>query len=169
MGVKEADELASKTAEAVGGLISEADARAGEIIRDAQTKARRLADYTEAQAEARAMEIVREAEIDAAHIRGRADRDARKRIEAARRALDEFWRTFDAESSDPSADSESPLGRPGLRSLGQPSAKARSRLLAAKLALDGKSRMEIEAEIAPKLGVPDRTALLDDVLGRVGH
>jgi hypothetical protein len=37
-----------------------------------------------------------------------------------------------------------------------------------KLAMDGKGRGEIEAELAEKFGAGDRSALLDDVLARAG-
>jgi hypothetical protein len=37
-----------------------------------------------------------------------------------------------------------------------------------KLAVDGKSRDEIETELAEKFGDADRAALLDDVLARAG-
>ena len=38
-----------------------------------------------------------------------------------------------------------------------------------KLALDGSSRDEIEAELESKFGSGDRGALLDDVLARAGR
>jgi hypothetical protein len=37
-----------------------------------------------------------------------------------------------------------------------------------KMALDGKSREEIERELSDKLGPGDRSALLDDILSRAG-
>ncbi|MGH2957657.1 MAG: hypothetical protein ACRDL6_11760, partial [Solirubrobacterales bacterium] len=45
---------------------------------------------------------------------------------------------------------------------------AAARLVAMKLAVDGKARDEIEAELAEKFGAGDRSALLDDVLARAG-
>ena len=45
---------------------------------------------------------------------------------------------------------------------------AAARLTAMKLALDGSSRDEIEAELESKFGSGDRGALLDDVLARAG-
>ena len=46
---------------------------------------------------------------------------------------------------------------------------AAARLVAMKLAVDGKSRDEIESELAEKFGDADRSALLDDVLARAGN
>jgi hypothetical protein len=45
---------------------------------------------------------------------------------------------------------------------------AAARLVAMKLAVDGRSRDEIESELAEKFGDADRSALLDDVLARAG-
>ena len=45
---------------------------------------------------------------------------------------------------------------------------AAARLVAMKLAVDGKGRDEIEAELEGKFGSADRSALLDDVLARAG-
>jgi hypothetical protein len=45
---------------------------------------------------------------------------------------------------------------------------AASRLLAMKLALEGKDRDEIATELVEKFGAADRGALLDDVLARAG-
>ncbi len=46
---------------------------------------------------------------------------------------------------------------------------AGARLVAMKLALDGKGREEIAAELEQKFGAGDRAALLDDVLARAGR
>jgi hypothetical protein len=46
---------------------------------------------------------------------------------------------------------------------------AGARLVAMKLALDGKDRGEIEAELETKFGPGDRAALLDDILSRAGR
>ena len=40
--------------------------------------------------------------------------------------------------------------------------------MAMKLALDGKGREEIAAELEAKFGAADRSALLDDVFARAG-
>ena len=46
---------------------------------------------------------------------------------------------------------------------------AAARLVAMKLAVDGKGREEIEAELTQKFGPGDRSGLLDDVLSRAGR
>jgi hypothetical protein len=45
---------------------------------------------------------------------------------------------------------------------------AAQRLVAMRLAIEGKDRAEIEAELREKFGPGDRTGLLDDVLARAG-
>ena len=44
-----------------------------------------------------------------------------------------------------------------------------ARLVAMKMAIDGSSREEIEAELNSKFGAAERSALLDDVLSRAGR
>jgi hypothetical protein len=46
---------------------------------------------------------------------------------------------------------------------------AAERLVAMKMAVDGKDRAAIEAELESKFGARDRSALLDDVLSRAGR
>jgi outer membrane biosynthesis protein TonB len=46
---------------------------------------------------------------------------------------------------------------------------ATARLIAMKLAVDGRTRAEIAAELDAKFGTADRGAVLDDVLARVGR
>jgi cell division septum initiation protein DivIVA len=125
-----------------------------------------------AEAERRAAEIVREAEADAERIR-----------EAAR-----------AETPDPRPDpaptppvphpDPTPPGDPvpeppkpepvvppatTASSNGTVSDDAAARLMAMKLALDGKGRDEIASELEAKLGAGERGPLLDDVLARAGR
>jgi hypothetical protein len=44
-----------------------------------------------------------------------------------------------------------------------------ARLVAMKMALDGKGREEITSELDSRFGASDRSALLDDVLARAGR
>jgi hypothetical protein len=71
----------------------------------------------------------------------------------------------EAPVSPPAPDQEQPAVQPA------PAAgngdDAAQRLVAMKLAVDGRDRAEIEAELTEKFGEADRTALLDDVLSRV--
>lgn len=138
-----------------------------------------------AEAEQRAAEIVERAEVDAKAIRDKAENVAREQLERAQAALRELaGETPAAPAPDPTApDLEPPAptsdsGPPDTPAPGpQISAEAdaagngddaAARLVAMKLALDGKNREEIEAELDEKFGSADRGALLDDVLARAG-
>ena len=118
-----------------------------------------------ADAERRAEEIIREAEAEAARIR-----------ETAR-----------AETPDPQPPSpvpEPPVPHPDptppadpipeppapttLGNGAEATGDVAVRLMAMKLALDGKGREEIASELEAKFGAADRGALLDDVLARAG-
>lgn len=169
-----ADDLAAKAAEAVRDVLAEAENRAAEIVRDA---------------EARAASVREQAEAEAAQIRQRGEADARAQIEAAKRALDELGGTLVAAASEAipkaeTAESEpEPQPEPELEpepeteSPGAPEAPvsppagngddAAERLVAMKLAVEGRDRAAIEAELSDRFGPRDRSALLDDVLSRV--
>jgi hypothetical protein len=175
------DDLAAKAAEAVRRIVAEAEDRAAEIIRDA---------------EAKAASVREQAEAEAAQIRERAEGDARAQIEAAKRALDELGGTLAAAASSalPQAESEpqenetdqpaeppaapeapvSPPAEPEPEPEPEQAAPstgngddATERLLAMKLAVDGKDQAAIEAELTEKFGARDRAGLLKDVLSRV--
>jgi vacuolar-type H+-ATPase subunit H len=180
------DELAAKAADAVRGVVAEAEERAAEIIRDA---------------EAKAASIREQAEAEAAQTKERGEADARAQIEAAKRALDELGGTLvaaateaipksetpdpDAEpdpqpepAADPDPEPESaPEPEQPAESPGAPEAPvsppadnggdAAERLVAMKLAVDGKDPAAIEAELIERFGPGDRSALLRDVVSRV--
>jgi hypothetical protein len=170
-----ADELAAQAIATIRGILTEADERAAEIIREA---------------EAKAASIREQAEAEASQIRERAEADARGQIEAAKRALDELGGTLAAAASSalpPKAEAEpqpaeqqpgperaepqqEPADAPGAPEapVSPPNGDdAAERLVAMKLAVEGKDRITIEAELAKKFGSRDRSALLDDVLSRV--
>ena len=169
-----ADDLAAKAAEAVRDVLAEAESRAAEIVRDA---------------EARAARVREQAEAEAAQIRQRGEADARAQIEAAKRALDELGGTLVAAASEaiPKAETAEPEPEPQpepelepepeTESPGAPEAPvsppagngddAAERLVAMKLAVEGRDRVAIEAELSDRFGPRDRSALLDDVLSRV--
>jgi hypothetical protein len=170
-----ADELAAQAIATIRGILTEADERAAEIIREA---------------EAKAASIREQAEAEASQIRERAEADARGQIEAAKRALDELGGTLAAAASSalpPKAEAEpqpaeqqpgperaepqqEPADAPGapVAPVSPPNGDdAAERLVAMKLAVEGKDRITIEAELAKKFGSRDRSALLDDVLSRV--
>lgn len=186
-----AEELAAQVADAVRRAVTDATARAEEIVREAESEAARIRER---------------AEGEAAQIRERAERDARGQIDAARRALDELGGSLAAavsaaapgaeapaaepegESEPDPAEAEPPTESPGApeapisppapepeqAAVEQPAEPAGNgdeaavRLVAMKLAVDGKGRAAIDAELTEKFGPGDRTALLDDVLARAG-
>ena len=169
-----ADDLAAKAAEAVRDVLAEAESRAAEIVRDA---------------EARAASVREQAEAEAAQIRQRGEADARAQIDAAKRALDELGGTLVAAASEaiPKGETAEPEPEPQpepelepepeTESPGAPEAPvsppagngddAAERLVAMKLAVEGRDRAAIEAELSDRFGPRDRSALLDDVLSRV--
>jgi hypothetical protein len=176
----QAEELAAQAADAVRRAVSEAETRAAEIVREA---------------EARAASLHEQAEADAARIRQRAEADARGQIEAAKRALDELGGTLVAAASEaiPAAETPEPEPEPQpepepepqpepepeTESPGTPETPvsppagngedAAERLVAMKLAVEGKDRAAIEAELSARFGASDRSALLDDVLSRAAR
>jgi hypothetical protein len=166
-----ADDLAAKASEAVRRVVAEAEDRAAEILRDA---------------EAKAASIREQAEAEASQIRERGEADARAQIEAAKRALDELGGTLVAAASaaipaaetpesapepEPEPDTEQPVESPGAPEapVSPPAGNgddAAQRLVAMKLAVEGKDRAAIEAELSERFGASDRSALVDDVLSR---
>jgi hypothetical protein len=150
-----------------------------------------------ADAEARATEIIRAAEREAEGIRARAEAEARDQVEGARRALEELTARFGTGAATaappaptpppPSPSSAEPAAKPTSEAEPVPAAPApeppptgtpvaepaaddtqAARLVAMKMALDGATREAIEAELERSYTLPDRGALLDDVLARVG-
>ena len=173
------DDLAAKAADAVRGIVAEAEDRAAEIIRDADAKAASIREQAEAEAK---------------RIRERAEGDARGQIEAAKRALDELGGTLVAAASEaiPKAEAPEPESEPApepepepdrSRSPSEPPGSpetpvspppangddAAERLVAMKLAVEGRDRAAIEAELSERFGASDRSALLDDVLSRAAR
>ncbi len=168
-----AEEIATRAADSVRQVIAEAEQRAAEIIREA---------------EAEAVVVRQRAEADAAKIRERAEADARGQIEAAKRALDELGGTLVAAASEAVPIAETPEPEPEPESAPEPEPEpepetpgapeapispptgngenAAERLVAMKLAVDGKDPAAIEAELVEKFGPGDRSALLRDVISR---
>ena len=166
---RQVEDLAAQAADAVRRVLSQAEKRAAEIVRDAEAKAAGLR---------------KQAEAEGAAIRERAESDARGQIEAAKRALDELGGTLAAAASSalPKAESESrpteieeeqqPTEEPEpeqATAAGGNGDDAAERLVAMKLAVDGKASAEIEAELVEKFGPRDRSELLKDVLERVSR
>ena len=174
----QSDDLAAKAADAVRGIVREAEDRAAEIIRDADAKAAGIREQAEAEAN---------------RIRERAEADARGQIEAAKRALDELGGTLVAAASEaipktetpepkseptpepepePELKPELPAEPPGLPEtpVSPPPANgddAAERLVAMKLAVDGEDPAAIEAALVDKFGPGDRSELIKEILARV--
>ena len=153
--------MAAKAADAVRGIVAEAEDRAAEIVRDADAKAAGIREQAEAEAK---------------RIRERAEADARGQIEAAKRALDELGGTLVAAASEaiPKAEAPEPepeptdpsptrsrsnrpnrTGSPETPVSPPPPANgddAAERLVAMKLAVEGRDRAAIEAELSEKFG-----------------
>jgi hypothetical protein len=169
----QAEELAAQAAEAVRRAVAEAEAEAGRIVSEAEAEGKRIRD---------------EAEGEAKRIRDEAEAEARERIERARRALSELAGETPSPRPDPEpepAPRPDPTPEPAPEPQPEPvpgpdpvpeeptagganGDDAAARLVAMKLAVDGKGREEIEAELEGKFGPADRSALLDDVLARAG-
>jgi hypothetical protein len=167
------EQLAAEAAEGVRRVVAEAEARAGEIVRDAESEAA----------------VIRErAESDASQIRERAEADARAQIDAARKALGELGGSLaQAVSAAPVTPSRAEVPEPEPKPEPEPEAPAEpepaapeqsaasaangndaaERLVAMKLAIEGKDPAAIEAELVEKFGPGNRTALLKEVLSRL--
>jgi hypothetical protein len=185
-----ADELAAQAAEAVRRIIAEAEERAAGILRDAEAKAASIRE----QAEAEATQIRERGEAE-----GRAQIEAAKRaldelggtlVAAASEAIPQQESPPadpDAEPEpqpepDPEPDSEPEETPAEPEPAAAPEAPvspptesegngddAAVRLVAMKLAVEGKDPAAIEAELIQKFGPGDRTALLRDVVARTSR
>jgi outer membrane biosynthesis protein TonB len=164
--------------------------RAEDLANEAADAVRRVV----AAAEERAAEIVKEAEAEAARIKERAETEANERLEGARHALDDLRGRLEGGGAEaapgrppaeavppppPPPEAETPAPEPVPEPMPAPEPlpepvppgngdDAAARLMAMKLAIDGKGREEIAYELDTKFGTEDRNALLDDVLARAG-
>jgi vacuolar-type H+-ATPase subunit H len=179
-----AEELAAQAAEMVRRLVSQADERAAEIIREAESEAAKIRE----QAEAQASRVRERAEADA-----RAQIEAAKRAldelggtlaAAASAAAPRSEERPSEPEPEPELEPEETPGAPETPvspPAPEPEAPepeqavartengddAAERLVAMKLAVDGKDPAAIEAELIEKFGPGDRTALLNEVLSRL--
>ena len=171
------ERLAAEVAETVRRILVEAEARAGEIVGEAESEATGIRER---------------AESDASQIRDRAEADARAQIDAARKALDDLGGSLAAAVSEapvspsraeepepePQAEPAEPPEAPGAPEapVSPPASEqaaalngddAAERLVAMKLAVEGKDPSAIEMELVEKFGPGDRTALLKEVIARL--
>jgi len=187
---KNVDELAAQAGDAVRQVLAQAESRAEEIVRDAEAKAASIRE----QAEAGASQIRERAEADA-----RAQIEAAKRAldelggslaaavsSAMPKGETEPQPTETEEETEPGPhpdpEPEEPAESPGAPEapVSPPAEEpeqaaagngddAAERLVAMKLAVDGKDQAEIEAELTEKFGPGDRSGLLKQVLERVAR
>jgi hypothetical protein len=154
-----AEQLAANAADTVRRVIAAAEERAGQIVREAESEA---------------VAIRKRADADAAQIRERAEADARAQIEAAKRALDELGGSLamdvsgavERAESEPAEPEPEPEPAPEAAPAAGDGDDAAERLVAMKLAVEGKDSAAIEAELIERFGPRDRSALLRDVLSR---
>lgn len=186
-----AEELAEQVADAVRRAVADAGKRAEEIVMEAEAEAKQI----RTKAEAEAAQIRERAEADA-RGQIDAARKALDELGGSLAAAVEAAIPKDPTSETPEPEPEpepEPIPEPEperpAESPGAPEAPvtppapeqstvertssggngddAAERLVAMKLAVDGKDRAKIEAELTAKFGAADRSALLDDVLSRL--
>jgi hypothetical protein len=141
-----------------------------------------------AEAQKQAAEIIAAAEKEAEGIRARAEAEARDQVEGARRALEELTARFGSQGAAPPPPPAPapPAARPSPPAPTPPEPEAAvadepepappaseddsqaARLVAMKMALDGASREEIDAELEGSYTLADRDALLDEILAKAG-
>jgi hypothetical protein len=180
---RNAEELAAKAAEAVRRAVSEAESLAAEVLREAESKAASIREHAEAEA----AQIRQRAEADA-----RAQIEAAKRaldelggtLAAAASAAvpkaeappsePEPEPEPELEPEETPAAPETPVSPPAPEpqspepeQAAENGDDAAERLVAMKLAVDGKDPAAIEAELIEKFGPGDRTELLKEVLSRL--
>jgi hypothetical protein len=180
-----AEQLAANAADTVRRVIAEAEERAGQIVREAQSEAvaiRKRADADAAQIRERAEADAR-AQIEAAkraldELGGSLAMAASGAVE---RAESEPAEPEPEPAPEPETEEEpespgapeAPVSPPAEKSPTVESAPAAGngddaaeRLVAMKLAVEGKDSAAIEAQLIDRFGPRDRSALLRDVLSR---
>ena len=181
-----AEELAKQAADRVREVIGEAERAAEKVIREAEAEAKRIVGAAEGEAH-ELRERTERARAALSDLIGGSNEPTT--TGAARMASPEPPAAETPEPPVPSPDPSpppqpptpeppSPSPEPGPPSPPDPGPQmasnggaddAGARLVAMKLALDGKGRDEIAAELEQKFGPGDRAALLDDVLARAGR
>jgi hypothetical protein len=167
----DAEQLAQQAAERVRDTIAEAERRAEEIVR---------------QAEAEASRIRGDAEGEAERIRGAAEGDARRRLEDARRALDQLegqlagGQRAETQPGGPETPTGPPVPEPGPQPGPEPEPSPEpgdggggdeeaARLVAMKMAIDGKSRDEVVGSLDSSLPAASRERIVAEVFERAGR
>src|SRR5215207_5414816 len=181
---KKADQLASQAAEAVRRVVSEAEQRAAEIIREAETQAAKIRERAESDARGQ-IEAAKRALDELGGTLAAAASSALPKAESEPQPTE----TEEEQPPGPHPDPEPETEQEPAESPGAPEAPvsppaeepepeqaasavgngddAAERLLAMKMAVDGKDQTAIEAELTEKFGARNRTELVADVLSRV--
>jgi hypothetical protein len=158
-----AEDLAKQAAERVREVVSEAERRAEEIVQAAKNEAAEIKQRAEAEA-----------------------RETREKLERARQALSDLTAETPEppvpgpDPTPPGPDPQPPTPSPDPGPPGPPDPgpqisagnssggdDAAARLVAMKLAVDGRGRDEIQRELEERFGGAD-PSLIDDVLARAG-
>jgi ATP synthase B/B' CF(0) len=190
---QEADQLAAQAADAVRRVLSEAESRAAEIIRDAETQAAKIRETAEvdasqarerAEADARAqIEAAKRALDELGGTLAAAASAAVPKAPATSSETEPESAPEPQKEPEPEAPAESPgapetpvsppADEPETPEPEQSAAApengddAAERLVAMKLAVEGKDPAAIEAELIEKFGPGDRTELLKEILSRL--
>jgi hypothetical protein len=181
-----AEELAAKAADEVRRVLLEAEERAAEIIRDAEAQAasvRQQADADGARIRERAEADAR-GQIEAAkraldELGGTLVAAASAAIPTSEESPQETEPQPEPPPSEPPSAPEAPVSPP-TPAPGEPAPEeaapsigngddAAERLVAMKLAVDGKDSAAIEAELTERFGPADRSVLLEEVLSRLAR
>jgi hypothetical protein len=184
-----AEEIAARAAESVRRVIAEAEERAAQILTEAEAEATRIREGAEQEAsrireraDADARERIEAAQRALDELRGRLDPAAAPPAPVAETPAPEPQPEPEPGPPPPETESpgapEAPVSPPpepappaeeSTQDEGTNGDDAAARLVAMKLAVDGKSRDEIEAELSNRFGAGDRSTLLDEVLSRAGR
>jgi dsDNA-specific endonuclease/ATPase MutS2 len=165
-----AEELAAQAAETIRSTLAEAEAKAERIISDAEAEAKRILDQAEAEARERidsATTALEELLSKLAEV-GNAPRSSPSETEPAASPPAPSEPEPEPLRAEPEVPTTPPTEPHPAAGSGNGD-DAAARLVAMKLAVDGKGREEIEAELTQRFGPGDRSALLDDVLARAGR
>jgi hypothetical protein len=149
----DADQLAKQAADRVREVIAEAERQAEEILADARAEAER--------------------------IRNQAEGQARERVDAARKALEQLEGDLGGApnplADDPQTPETAQAGPEAAVAPPEPAIEPKpasdeqgARLVAMKLALDGKPRAEVAKQLRDEFGLEDTDTLVSDVFKRAG-
>ncbi|HKH41622.1 MAG TPA: hypothetical protein VKA41_07170 [Solirubrobacterales bacterium] len=192
---RDPDQLAAQAADAVRQVIANAESRAAEIIRDAEAKAASVREQAEAEASQIRTRAESDARGQIEAAKRALDELGGTLVAAASSALPKAesepqpTETEEEQPPGPHPDPEPATEQEPAESPGAPEAPvsppaeepepeqaasavgngddAAERLLAMKMAVDGKDQTAIEAELTEKFGARNRTELVADVLSRV--